>query len=221
MRYLKKYNESKITTLNSLSNEELEEKLEWLAVEYQEIQEQMATVRKILTKRKEEKQRIYSKDLPESIYDFNKEQLEWIFEHHHGTTSEHYKIANEYFKELKGIHNNGFNQNTNQFYFSISGYSLMNEAEDGYKEDPDVIKAIQFLGENLKKDNDYVSFGITYIYDDHGYNDRLLYVDETDVRYKQGWGSNDMMRGINKGSIDGVLRAIVEHDLSEKDNVNW
>lgn len=220
MKYLKKYNESKITTLESLSDDELKEKLEWLSVEQQEIQEQMVDIRKILTKRKEERQKIYSKDLPKIIYDFNKEQLEWIFEHHHGTTSEHYKIATNYFKQLKGLHNTGFNQNTNQFYFSISCYELFNEAEDGFEYDPEIGKALTFLGENLKKNDGFVEFGITYTFAE-GYNDKVIYVKSNDIRYKQGWGSVEMRSGRSYGAPELILQKIAEHDLSEKDNVDW
>ena len=221
MKHLRKYNESKITTLDSLSDDELKEKLEWLSVEYHEIQEQMVDIRKILTKREEERQRDYSKDLPKSIYDFNKEQLEWIFEHHHGTTSEHYKIATDYFRQLKGMVNTGFNQNTNQFYFNINCYSLFNEAEDGFRYDPEVGKALVFLGENLKKNNGFVEFGITYAFAQGYYDDRVIYVASNDIRYKQGWGSVDMRRGRSYGTPELLLEKIVEHDLSEKDNVSW
>lgn len=216
MKYLKKY-ESVIPTIDSFSDEELEERLRWLNIEYKEIQEQISDIRKLLTSRKEEKERNYSKSLPKSIYDFNKEQLEWIFEHHHGTTSEHYNIASDYIKQLKGLYGTGFNKNTNQFYFSISCYSLVNESEDEFRYDPEVGKAIKFLGDNLKRSEDYVEFGITYIFDSHGYNDKILYFKSNDIRYKQGWGSVDMRMGRSYGDVQLVLEKIIEHDLSEKE----
>jgi len=220
MKYIKKYNESKITTLDSLSNEELEEKLKWLKIEQEEIQEQMVSARRILTKRKEAKESEYSTSLPESIFDFNDDQFEWLMEHHHGTTSEHYNIAQKYFKKLTGVFQSGFNPNTNQFYFTINVGSCFNDAEDDFKFDKSVGKSLTLLGEKLKKDNGYVKFGISYTYGE-GYNDMALYYSSDDVRYKQSWGSVIMRQGENKGSVEGLLRAAVEQDLEEKDSVDW
>jgi hypothetical protein len=209
MKYLKKYNES-IKTLDSLSNEELEEKLEWLRVEQKEIQEEILNVNKILTKRKEEEQSKYSKSLPESIFDFNKEQLEWVFEHHHGTTSEHYKIAQKYLSQLKGVHQVGFNQNTNQFYFNISSSYFMNDVEDEFLLKEEGLKSIQFLSENLKKHDDYVEFGVTYAFTED-YNDKVQIGD--DIKYG-GYSKTKM------DSIEKVLEAIVSNDLYSKDDVS-
>lgn len=210
MRYLKKYNESIIKTLNSLSNEELEEKLEWLRVEQKEIQEEILNVNKILTKRKEEEQSKYSESLPDSIFDFNKEQLEWIFEHHHGTTSEHYKIAQKYIPQLKGLHQVGFNRNTNQFYFNISSSYFMNDVEDEFLLKEDELNSIHFLIDNLKKHNGYVEFGVTYAFCDD-YNDKVQIGD--DIKYG-GYTKTKM------NSIEKVLEAIVDNDLYSKDNVS-
>jgi len=209
MKYLKKYNES-IKTLDSLSNEELEEKLEWLRVEQKEIQEEILNVNKILTKRKEEEQSKYSKSLPESIFDFNEEQLEWVLEHHHGTTSEHYKIAQKYLSQLKGVFQIGFNQNTNQFYFNISSSYFMNDVEDEFLLKEEGLKSIQFLAENLKKHDDYVEFGVTYAFTED-YNDKVQIGD--DIKYG-GYSK------IKMDSIEKVLEAIVSNDLYSKDDVS-
>lgn len=209
MKYLKKYNES-IKTLDSLSNEELEEKLEWLRVEQKEIQEEILNVNKILTKRKEEEQSKYSESLPESIFDFNQEELEWVLEHHHGTTSEHYKIAQKYFSQLKGVHQVGFNQNTNQFYFNISSSYFMNDVEDEFILKEEGLKSIQFLAENLKKHDDYVEFGVTYAFTED-YNDKVQIGD--DIKYG-GYSKTKM------DSIEKALEAIVDNDLFYKDNAS-
>ena len=209
MKYLKKYNES-IKTLDSLSNEELEEKLEWLRVEQKEIQEEILNVNKILTKRKEEEQSKYSESFPESIFDFNEEQLEWVLEHHHGTTSEHYKIAQKYLSQLKGVHQVGFNQNTNQFYFNISSSYFMNDVEDEFLLKEEGLKSIQFLAENLKKHDDYVEFGVTYAFTED-YNDKVQIGD--DIKYG-GYSKTKM------DSIEKALEAIVDNDLFYKDNAS-
>jgi hypothetical protein len=217
MRYLKKYNESKITTLDTLSDDELRERLKWLRIEQQEINTEIGDINKLLTSRKEESQREYSTSLPENIFDFNKDQFDWLFEHHHGTTSEHYKIAQNYFRQLKGVHQSGFNENTKQFYFNITTSSCFNRNEDEFVYNEEVDKSITLLGENLKKHDGYVKFGISYTFDDN-YNYSVLYYTSSDIRYKQGWGSVDMRRGENKGSVQLLLKSVVEEDLENKDN---
>lgn len=207
MKYLKKYNEA-ITTLDSLSNEELEEKMKWLRIEQSEIQEEIASIHKILTKRKESEESKYSKSLPDSIFDFNKEQLEWIFEHHHGTTSEHYKIAQKYFSQLKGLNQIGFNRDTEQHYFNISSSYYMNDVEDEFVLKEDGVRSIQFLADNLKKNNGYVEFGVSYAFSGH-YNDKVQIGDE--IKYG-GYSKTKM------DSIEKVLESIVDNDLYSKDN---
>jgi hypothetical protein len=211
MKYLRKFNES-IKTLNSFSNEDLEERLKWLRIEQQELQEDIENIHSILTRRKEEEQSKYSENLPESIFDFNKEQLDWIFEHHHGTTHEHYKISQKYFTQLKGLHQSGFNENTNQYYFIISSSYYMNDIEDEFVLKEDGLKSIQFLADNLEKNNGYVEFGVSYAFSDD-YNNKVQIGD--DIKYG-GYSKTKM------DSIEKVLESIVDNDLYSKDNsYNW
>jgi hypothetical protein len=211
MKYLRKFNES-IKTLDSLSNEDLEERLKWLRIEQQDLQEEILNIHRLLTKRKEEDQSKYSETLPESIFDFNKEQLDWVFEHHHGTTPEHYNIGQRYFTQLKGLHQTGFNPNTNQHYFNISSSYYMNDAEDEFVVKEDGLKSIQFLADNLKRNNGYVEFGVTYAFSDD-YNDKIQIGDE--IKYG-GYSKTKM------NSIEKVLESIVDNDLYSKDNSdNW
>jgi len=210
MKYLKKYNES-IKTLDSLSNEELEEKMKWLIIEQQELQEEIVNIDRILTKRKEAEQSKYSETLPQSIFDFNKDQLDWIFEHHHGTTTEHYNIAQKYFTQLKGLHQTGFNRDTQQHYFNISTSYYMNDAEDEFVLKEDGLKSIQFLADNLKKNNGYVVFGVSYAFSED-YNDKVQIGDE--IKYG-GYSKTKM------DSIEKVLESIVDNDLLSKDSGDW
>jgi hypothetical protein len=210
MKYLKKYNES-IKTLDSLSNEELEEKMKWLIIEQQELQEEIVNIDRILTKRKEAEQSKYSETLPQSIFDFNKDQLDWIFEHHHGTTTEHYNIAQKYFTQLKGLHQTGFNRDTQQHYFNISTSYYMNDAEDEFVLKEDGLKSIQFLADNLKKNNGYVEFGVSYAFSED-YNDKVQIGDE--IKYG-GYSKTKM------DSIEKVLESIVDNDLLSKDSGDW
>jgi hypothetical protein len=210
MKHLKKYNEA-ITTLDSLSSEELEEKMRWLRIEQSEIQEEIFSINRILTKRKESEQSKYSKTLPDSIFDFNKEQLEWIFEHNHGTTSKHYKISRDYFSQLKGINQTGFNVNTEQHYFNISSNYYMNDVEDEFVAKEDGIRSIQFLADNLKKNNGYVEFGVTYAFSDD-YSDKVQIGD--DIKYG-GYTKTKM------DSIEKALEAMVRNDIYSKNNSNY
>lgn len=211
MRYLMKYNESIMKVLYTLPNEELEEKLEWLRVEQKEIQEEITSINKILTERKESEELEYSKKLPSSIFDLNKNQFEWVFEHHHGKTPEHYKIAQKYISQLKGLHQVGFNPNTNQFYFSISTSYYMNDPEDEFLLKEDGVESIQFLVDNLKKNNGYVEFGVTFSFKD-GYNHKVQIGDE--IKYSN-------YRTNKFESIEKLLNYIVSSDLNSKDDVDW
>ena len=220
MKYLNKYNES-IKTFDSLTDEELEEKKKWLMVELKETQEELVSINKIITKRKEAIERSHSNSLPDSIFDFNDEQLDWLLEHNHGTTSERYKIAQEYFKELTGVHQNGFNPDTNQFYFDVVTRRFFNEEEDEFVYDVNAGKSISFLGNKLKRVGGFVKFGILYSYEDTG--DNILFYSDTDIRYKQKWGNHDMLNGRKKESLEEILSLVINQDLSEKDsyNDNW
>ncbi len=216
MKYLRKYNESKIVTLGSLSDDELKERLKWLRIEQEEVNKEIGDINRLLISRREDIESKYSESLPGSIFDFNKEQLEWIFQHGHGTTQKHYEIAQKYIRELHGVHQTGFNQNTNQFYFTIGSSYCFNDAEDGFELRPDIVKSIKFLGENLKRYDGGVEFGISYYYDDHSYNDKAKYISESEIYYTSGYG-----RATKKDSIEKLLEDIVDNDLFEKDNSEY
>lgn len=206
MKYLKKYNES-ISTLNSLHNDELEEKLKWLRIEMEDIQDEISTINKILTKRKESKESKYSETLPDSIFDFNKEQLDWVFEHHHGTTSKRYSIAGEYLSELEGVMNIGTNPDTNQFLFTISSSSCMDNNGSGFE---NIVKSIKFLGDNLKRVDGYVKFKIIYYH--LGYSDELVkYYSEDNIEWDRRYTSKKVT------SIEDLLKNIVEYDIGDKE----
>jgi hypothetical protein len=211
MKYLKKYNESK-SPLNSLSDDDLRERLKWLTIEYKEIEDEMLTIRKILTTRQEESEEIHSRNLPDSVFDLNKEQFDWVFEHNHGTTSKRYEISGKYIKQLSGVHDGGFNRDTNQFYFNIVTSHSFNRRENNFELKPEVIKSIRFLGDNLKRTGDYVEFGVLYSFYEHGYNDHVLYYSEDDIQ-TGSWGN---VREFN--SIENLLKYIVDYDISSRDD---
>ena len=215
MKYLKKYTESKLNTYDSMDTEDLEELLHWSKVEYNELGEKIGRMRSILRERRENSEEEYSKSFPESIFQFNKEQCDWIFEHHHGSTSKKYDIGIKYFSELKGFSTSGFNNKTKQHYFNLICYYL----EDHTDLDP-ITKSMKFLGDNLKRDEyelkrvhskniESVKFGIQYANSDE-YNDYILYVSENEIYYNYGYSSKKFDHG-NDG-IKGLLEFIKERD---------
>jgi hypothetical protein len=216
MKHLKKFNESKSPFLNTLSNEELEEKLKWLRIEYSDIQDEIHSISSILKSRKEDKEEMFSKDFPKSIYDLNKEQIEFILEHNHSITQKKYEISQRYLRQLKGVIDSGFNRNTEQFYFNIVTNHSFNNTEDEFELKDDVVKSINFLVENLKPNNGYVEFGIQYYYDDHSYSDKVRYHSNDNIT----WGS-ERYNSNKVNSTEKLLEALVDNDLSSKNDSDW
>ena len=208
MKYLKSYNENKHMKLyTQMSDEELEDWLEYLAIDRDDILDKMSSIRSVLRKRKEEREEEHSKKLPESVFDLNKEQFDWVFEHGHHVTSKKYEISKNYINQLSGVHQNGFRENTGQFFFSITTSYSFNETEDDFELKPEVVKSIKFLGENLKKQPEgYVLFGITYYYSDD-YGDKIEYYSEDNIKY----GSN--YNKFKVTSIEDLLKRLVNNDL--------
>lgn len=228
-KYLEFIKES--TYLNAISTETLEAKLEDLQLQMTELQEEMASIRSILEYRKDNKVRDLSKTLPESIFDFNQEQLDFIFEHHNGVGKTQFDLARTFYRELVGVHDYGFNPKTNQTIFAIdTTHSFNNEDEElaeSYQENERQIKAIKFLGENLKKIDtnsrengeyygfgDVVKFHVSY-YFSTGELDYVLYVSETELYVANLYG-----RKVRYNSISKMLEALVDEDFSH-DSDDW
>jgi hypothetical protein len=231
--YMKKYLEfiKESTYLNAISTETLENKLEDLQLQMTELQEEMASIRSILEFRKTNNVTEFAKTLPESIFDFNQEQLDFIFEHHEGVNKAQYDLARTFYQELLGVHDYGYNRVTNQTTFAITtSSSFDNDDEDlaeSYTENEQQINTIKFLGENLKKVDtntggrgelfsvgDAVRFNVNY-YFSTGELDYVLYVSETELYIANLYG-----RKFRYNSISKMLEALVDDDLSHKDT-DW
>ena len=226
-KYLEFIKES--TYLNAISSETLENKLEDLQLQMTELQEEMASIRSILEYRKTNNVTEFAKTLPESIFDFNQEQLDFIFEHHEGVNKTQYDLARTFYQELLGVHDYGYNRVTNQTTFTIDTTpSFDNDDEDlvqDYQENEQQIKAIKFLGENLKKVDtntrgrgdffgvgDAVRFNVSY-YFSTGELDFVLYVSETELYIANLYGRKSKYNSISK-----MLESLVGEDLSHKDD---
>ena len=226
-KYLEFIKES--SYLNAISTETLEAKLEDLQLQMTELQEEMASIRSILEYRKTNSVTEFAKTLPESIFDFNQEQLDFIFEHHEGVNQKQYDLAREFYQELLGVHDYGYNRVTNQTTFAITtSHSFDNDDEDlaeGYTENEQQVNTIKFLGENLKKVDtnsrergeyfgvgDAVKFYVSYYFSTVDL-DFVLYVSETELYITNLYG-----RKVRYNSISKMLEELVNEDLSHKDN---
>ena len=215
-KYLEFIKES--TYLNAISTETLETKLEDLQLQVTELQEEMASIRSILEYRKTNNVTEFAKTLPESIFDFNKEQLDFIFEHHEGVNKTQYDLARTFYSQLYGLHDFGFNPDTNQTMFAINlADSFNNEDEDladAYRENNEQIESIKFLGENLKKIDGSVKFHVSYYFSTQELN-YVLYVSGTELYVTNLYGRKSRYNSISK-----MLEYLVEDDLDAR-NRSW
>lgn len=202
MKYLNKFNESEESFkekdskfLNSLSDEELQEKLDYLRGEMKEIQDDISSVYSIIKARKNYRDSMRAEKFPKSILDFNKDQLDFIFEHHHGSGEEQYKISQRYFKQLYGVMQSGFNTQTNQHIFNICTSYIYNDDDRGQFDILDdetcireAVRSVKFLGDNLKKmDDGSVLFNVQFAHGDSSWRYKVNYFSENRIMCKT-WG---------------------------------
>jgi uncharacterized protein YlzI (FlbEa/FlbD family) len=217
-RYLEFINEAFFA---NLEDSELREKLEELEREKREIEDEILQINLILKERQEQSVINFVKDFPKSIFDLNKEQLNWIFEFETTKTMK-FDNARNYFSQLDGIMvSKGSKSKTDQYQLSIHSEDFMNQLyvdstsrADGneFELNSDQIKSIKFLGDNLKReDSAPIEFFIGYVYwHSSDLPDKILYQDENNIYY-----------GKKKyNSIEAVLRQIVKMDIEnrKKDN---
>ena len=202
--------EESTTYLNAISTETLETKLEDLQLQMAEIQEEMSSIRSILEFRKTNDVTEFAKTLPESIFNFNKEQLDFIFEHHNGVNSTQYNLARTFYRELIGIHDLGYNPKTNQTKFAINISDSFNSDDEylanDYRENEEQIKSIKFLGENLERVDGSVEFLINYYFDQSV--NYIRYVSETELYVTSYYGRKTKYNNISK-----MLEYLVDEDL--------
>jgi hypothetical protein len=213
MKYLNKYKIFESSNLNTLSDEELQEKLDWLRTEMADIQREISQVISIQKTRKENAEEIMANDMPSYIWDLDKSQLDWVLEHNNFTTQKHYDISREYLRQLTGVLDSGFNNKTNQFNFNIILDSFKDEAEKNYQRNEGGLKSIEFLGKNLKPNDDLivngkpaVLFSVLFA-DTEMYNYKLLYTE----------GDIDILNGRYKESefksLEDALKYLVKMDI--------
>jgi hypothetical protein len=217
---MKKYREfikESIGLLNSVSDSLLKEKLISLQLERDDLNNEINTINAILSSRKDSSIEDFIKTLPESIFDFNKEQLFFIFEHHNGVGKLKYDISIKYFNQLKGVLDAGFNKDTNQFYFKIITSRWMNYDNNEFEEKSDsdeILKSIKFLGDNLQRVSGKVKFGILsqYIND---YSSCLNYTSDSDIIFDFGSRYGEEYEFSN---IKDMIKFIVSRDKDDDDD---
>lgn len=204
MKHIKgfKFNES-VTTFNSLTDDELKERLKWLIIERDEIDNDINSINSIIKNRISNIDEIYAKSLPNSIFDFNKEQLDWILVNNNFVSQVRYNTSTKYFRELKGLYTNGYNTVTNQFKFIISTSS--------FNRSPNMaVKSIKLIGDNLKRDD-----GLGYVVFDIEFNNILN--EDCYIKYY----SSDKIKFNNHSKVYNSIEEILEHlnsmDIEEDD----
>jgi len=215
-RYLEFINEAFFA---NLEDSELREKLQELEREKREIEEEILQINQVLKERQEESVINFVKDFPKSIFDLNKEQLNWIFEFEDTKTMK-FDNARNYFSQLSL---NGImvyttsKSKTDQYQVRIHSEDCMNQLYydstlpvngNEFELNSDQIKSIKFLGDNLKReDSAPIEFFIEYVYwHSSVLPDKILYQDENNIYY-----------GKKKyNSIEAVLRQIVKMDIENR-----
>lgn len=202
---------------NSMTDDELEEKLNWLRIEYADIQREISQIVSIQRNRKESSEEELTKSWPDSIWDLDKYQLGWVLEHGNHTTSKHYDISHKYIRRLTGVLDSGFNPETNQFFFYITPSAWQDHADE-YFENENGIKSIQLLVNNLKKvkidGEDVVKFKVLFSYDRN--ETHLLYYNENKIVIVEGRYSTNKKE---YKSIEDAIKylVLVDHEDYEDD----
>ena len=212
MRYLKKF-ESKFDILNGLSDEDLEEKIEFLRLEIEDMVDQISYINSILSRRRDSRYADISKDLPRNVFDLNRSQFDFVFEHSNNLGAFRYDISKKYISQLRGVVDSGFNSSTNQFYFKISTMYFTDDNFENYEPNIDAIKSIEFLSRNLKRMGDgYVLFGVLMSYDDQSYSQTIKYFSNNDIKL---YDREILRRSFT--SIEDLVKFLVDDDIESKE----
>lgn len=212
MKFLKGY--KLFENINSMTDEELEERLHWLRVEYKEIGEEISKIVGIQRNRKESSEEELTKDWSDSIWSLDKFQLSWVLEHGHHTTPKHHEISHKYLRSLRGVIDSGFLADTNQYKFSICTNHWMNDSEKDYQENGLAMRSVKLLIDNLKKttwfDDSVTRFDV--LFNNGGYDTSLLYYDENKIVVANGRYNRTEYK-----SLEDAIKYLVEYDITYDD----
>lgn len=227
---MKKYNqfikESNTKFLAAMADEDLEERLSFLRLQLSELQEEILTIVNIQKDRKNRENTEYAKTLPASIYDFNEEQLDFIFQGD-PRSDKQYEIQRQYYGQLQGVFPSmTYDRNTGQKVFSIVTSRCMSEDEEEYDEEKSkiAVKDIKFLANKLKKSNndqfgDFVFFTILYSFNEN-YNDVVIYKTNGEIMLCNSVRESYLvLKKFNE--VEDLLKHLVKNDLDNKEQDGW
>lgn len=176
-KFTDKIKESKeYSTIHSMTNDQLEERLEFLRLELKETQDEIHSIISVLKSRSDVNDKKEFDKLPKSIYDLDKEQIKFVLTNSNGMTSYRYKESLEYWYQLFGFHPSG--TKNDQVYFNLTLSSFEENDEFRYNNDFEI--SFNFLKENLVD----FTIGVLGMYDDHSYRLTIKVDDKINV-YEQ------------------------------------
>jgi hypothetical protein len=228
MKRYKQFINEGVRNMDDWSDDELSDRIKHLSVERNELNDEISYMNKILSQRSTNSINHKVKSWSKDIFKLNKEQLEFIFEHHHHSNPTQYKISQEYLNQLYGFISSGFNVGTNEFAFILCTDYLIEERGDKIKflNDPNVLKSFEFLVHNLKKSDayppqnftrnigQYVPIKVQYSYCGD-YNDYIAYCSDDEIYLKMEYSPE------KKLSISEIFEKIVEKDIESIDDEEY
>lgn len=214
-KFSDKINETKedsaIITLNSMDNDLLNERLDYLRMEIKEISDEIQSIVSILKSRSDDSFREKLKTFPESIFDMNKEQLDFILINDNSSTTYQHKERSKYWNQLKGFFQTGSDGEKASFSISMAHFEERHygnfQIPDGFEE------SFALLLDCLKKDGK-TKFSILCQYSD-SYDKKMIIEDDVITLYWDYTPKKYKLSDINQ-----VVKYIYEIDMEDSDYDN-
>ncbi len=211
-----KINESKedneIITLNSMDNDLLNERLDYLRLEIKEITDEIQSIVSILKSRSDDSFRKSLKDFPENVFNLNKEQLDFILSYDDSTTTYQYKEKGKYWDQFRGFFQSG--SKDGKAFFSISLINFYNN-NDRFEMPENFKKSFDILSEYLKKDGK-TEFAILCSYGS-GYDKKVVVEGDKIILY---WNPRTPIE-YNSKDLEKMVEYAVEQDNEDHNNDDY
>lgn len=220
-KFTEKINESNdsIITLNSMSEQSLKERLDYLRLEMKEISDEIQSISSILKGRSDESFKIMIKSYPKNIFELDKEQLKNILINDDKfNTTYQYEFRRKYWQQVPGFYPNGTKNGKVSFSLSLS--SMENDITGEFQIVENIDNSLKLLMENLSDDEGKLEIAILGHYDDHSYN-KMLVVQNNELLWYYYRGSTPKRYPLSE--LNKVLRVVYDEDKSydENDDNNW
>lgn len=209
-KFTDKINESEDKySVNSLSDESLKQRLDFLRLELEETQNEIRSIVQIIKSREDARSNDFFKTLPKNIFDLNKEQLEYILHYDHGTNEYRYKESRKYWDQLFGFYQNGTLESQASFCITLSAF----EVNDKFQYNDLFEKSFKLLKDNLIE----CRFSILGNYDDNSYNLFVLVNDDNIEIYDRSNPVKDFLIS----ELEELIKYLYDRDLSYKDDDDY